>query len=367
MKLCWQDRDVFSALALLVGIFLWQAGSWRSVQAQSPPDGLLQSAPQDTLQASVVVPEGYQPPSAVTVAPDSIVFGGMAYALLEWRPGSNLPAPEEVSFSVEWLAAADPKNSTPVQVAWLSGVEDLRLAVPFRVYQTAPFRLMVGSESSDVIQVRRRTAGTDRLAPIRPPRSWGGGWTSLVLTALIMTLVVLAVWWLIQRRRQGPPDAWTDWDVLTPAWVGAAVELRALLGGDFLARGDGRKFLDGLAAVTRRFVGDNYRIPALEMTGQEIVTACVGLGYEPGQPCQFAQIIDQADRVRYDRCQPDTAFCLAQAGLLCKLMSTARVMPRQTVVPPERLLQAERAWAAIASELVLPVQGAPDPNPTGGA
>lgn len=356
---CW-------ALAFLLGWIFGQAGDRQMALAQSPAGNPSLAAPPDTLLANIVLPEDQSPPVNVSVVPDSVVFGGMAFALLEWPSGEAPPAPEGVSFSVDWLAAVESGEADRPLSTWLSAAPDQRLAVPFRVYQTAPFRLLAGSGFSEVVQALGRVTGTDSLAPIRQPRNWGGWWAPLMLAALVLTLVVLALWWSIQRRRRGGGDPWTDWEISSPAWVGAAVDLRALLAGDALARGDGRNFLDGLAAVTRGFVGAHYRVPALEMTGQEIVTACIRLGYGPGRPRQFAQIIDLADRYRYDREQPDTAICLDQARRLCDLMQTVRIMPRQTVVQPQRLLQAEQAWASIASELGFSSPRAPDPTPAGG-
>ena len=64
-----------------------------------------------------------------------------------------------------------------------------------------------------------------------------------------------------------------------------------------------------------------------------------------------ANLIDEADRRRYDPDPPRPAWCREQAiGFYAQVQAT-RVMPRVCPVEPALILAAEKAWAAVAREL----------------
>ena len=147
MKGAGQGGYVGWALVILLGWVLGQAGGPPDARAQLPAGNPPPAAPPDTLQAAIVVPEGLSAPVNVSVVPDSLMFGGLAFALLEWPAAEAAPAVEEVSFSVDWLALAESEAVGRLQSAWLSEAPDQRLVVPFRIYQTAAFRLLAGPDS----------------------------------------------------------------------------------------------------------------------------------------------------------------------------------------------------------------------------
>ena len=87
------------------------------------------------------------------------------------------------------------------------------------------------------------------------------------------------------------------------------------------------------------------------MTGREFVASCNARGYAPVQPEALARIIDAADLHRYDRAAPAAEWCRHEAVDLMTALSATRVMPRQTPVAAERLLEAGKAWTAVTADL----------------
>ena len=207
----------------------------------------------------------------------------------------------------------------------------------------------MGEWESDVIHVRGRAAGTEEVAGVRTPPFPGWPWGRLALLALAGGLLAFLVVWLWDRRRG--PVVWPERPVATAIWLDTAPGFRDLMTGGTLARGDARAFLDGLAGLVRRYVGGRYGIPALEMTGPEMIAACRRLGY-PLEPVRnLAGIVDEADRLRYDPEPPTPAWCREKAVGFFGCVQATRVVPGPTPVPQERVLEAEKAWTAVAREL----------------
>ena len=142
-----------------------------------------------------------------------------------------------------------------------------------------------------------------------------------------------------------------DRDLPPPAWLATSIELRDLLTGGSLGRGESRVFLDGLAGISRRFVAGRYRIAAQEMTGREIVTACVDLGHRSTQPGIFARMIDEVDHRRYNPEASTAGWCREQAILLYDQMAAVRIGLRFSTVPASLRREGEMAWADLKREL----------------
>ena len=310
----------------------------------------------DTARVELSWPEGSAGPTFLSVVPDTVQFGEVSALICEFPAGSVLPDVQDLGLSADWLSVSD--GVAGEHLDWLEelarsnsevgpggSTERLSLLIPFRVYRTDPFILVCGQTESPVIPVRGRTTDLASTAPIRGPRLWGWNLMTLAAVAAGITLFLLLVWnWW--RRRTEPPVL-VDWDPPTPAWIAASDRLRDLLDSGVLDQGRGREFLNELASIARGFAADRYRVPAREMTGVEIVSACLDRGFSISAPRRLARLIDDADHRRYDPELVDPIWCRKQAGQLIDQMSAVRIIPRQSPVLPEVRLRAEMAWTAL--------------------
>ena len=330
------------------------------------PGGMVPAPPAaaviDTAVAVLeIFPESSLPVLAHTV-PDTVPFGGQVHLVLDYSPSPQEDLAIGPVIGADWLAPVPQKN--PGLVDRILGKnpglqldlndlpelgEKVRAVHSFQVFRTNPFRLQVGTYLSPVIHVQGRIEDTQQTAAIRAPRSVG--WSPLVILILlvVLALILLIARWLWNRGSQS--DELLDRPLPAPAWLAAAIELRDLLQGGFLQRGDDRAFLDGLAGIVRRFVAGRYRIAAQDMTGREIMAACAKLGHLSGQPGVFARLIDATDRHRYDPEGSEVSWSREQAVLFFDHLAEARIMPRFTEVPAPLKREADLAWAGLEREL----------------
>ena len=322
----------------------------------------MQPAQPDTAVLQLEWPAEFGAPELVTVVPDTVLFGGVAALVLDYRPGVAVPPVDSLIVTEPWatLAATSQPgfwsrlmgrgNESGPDLAALEPPAGARVVLPVHVYRTDPFRVAAGTAVSEVAHVHGRTAGLDETAAIRAPRVFGIALLTLVLMAVVLTLLILLFGWLWNRRKRAG-SLLEDWEIPPPAWINASGELSALLAEGYLPRGNGRAFLDGLAAVARGFVADRYLIAAREMTGDEIVRACRVVGYRLELPRRFARLIDGADRRRYDPEPLPVAWCRERAVELFAAMAQVRLLPRFTSVEASRLHRAEQEWARLVEEL----------------
>jgi len=324
------------AALLLCGPALAQAPAGPGPAAASPAPAV-----PDTQTAVLAPPEGTAAPGNWVVVPDTVTFGGTVALVPAEGPAVPLES------GTEWLEPVPAGEEIP-PAGW-TGEDAPPPGSEFRVYRVDPFRLAVGDWTSRVITVRGRAGGTDDIAGVRTPPWPGLPWGPFAGLAAAAALLALAVLWLWNRRR-GPAE-WPDRALAAPVWLETAPGLRDLVAAGLLARGDGRGFLDGLAALARRYVGGRYGIAAAEMTGREMVAACRRLGYPLGPVRSLAGLIDDADRRRYDPESPTPARCREQAVEFFRQVQATRIVPRHTPASAERILAADQAWTAVAREL----------------
>jgi len=318
----------------------------------------------DTARLGFVAADSLPAPLALHVLSDTVAFGGLLPVAWDLPAGSAVSPPGLPTPDGDQLAAVPDRRrpwwkgggrATDEGAGFAAALEALppvagpRVVSLYRVYRTDPFRLEWAGRSSAVVDVRGRVDDPGRLAEIRDPRAWSWVTTTLVawLAALALAGGLFAWWWRRRRRGTEPPD----WLLPEPAWIGAVLALHGLLEKKLLERGDPRAFLDGLAAVARGFAAAHYGVPAAELTGGELVSACAARGYDAAQPAAFSRLIDAADLRRYDPEPPAPGWCRDRITELVTRMSAARVQPRQTPVEPERLVAAGKAWAAVSAAL----------------
>ncbi|MBK7045713.1 MAG: hypothetical protein IPH48_04160 [bacterium] len=354
-------RPIAGARLLTAVVAVLATVAAAGAQTAPLPDGPAQAVP-DTGRLAFAAADSLPAPIAFHVLGDTVAFGGLlgiAWDLPQGAGSTGAPptvAGDQLILEPEparpwWrFKGGDRSKVFADAAASLPASPGERVVATYRVYRTAPFRLEWLGRTSPVVLVRGRVDDPSRLAAIRDPRPVG--WFTAAAAVLLALLVLLAAasWWWWRRRRRRD-NAALDWSLPEPAWIGTALALRALLAERHLERGDTRLFLDGLAAVARRHAAGHFGVAAAEMTGRELIASCNARGYAPMQPEALARIIDAADLHRYDRAGPTAEWCRHEAVDLLTALSATRVMPRQTPVAAERLLEAGKAWTAVTADL----------------
>lgn len=354
-------RHLRAALAMAAAVCA--AGGTASAQRPGapPPEGA--AALPDTARLQFTAVDSLPAPLALHALADTVSFGGLLpvawdlavgapadVALLPAPPPDQL-APASASRRPWWRRSASapgPAEDPAPALAALPPAAGPRVVAWYRVYRTDPFRLEWAGRASAPVIVRGRVDDPSRVAAIRDPRAWSWLTGSLALLLAGLLLGSLLVWWWWRRRRRGLEPV--DWPLPEPAWIGAALALEALAHERRLERGEPRLFLDGMAAAARRFAAGHFGVPAAELTGRELVSACAERGHGPALATAFARLIEAADLRRYDPEPPSAPWCRQQAAELIECIGAARVQPRQTPVSAERLLAAGKAWTdAVAS------------------
>ena len=327
-----------------------------------PPLGA--AAAPDTARLHFTAVDSLPAPLALHALADTVSFGGLLpvawdlvggspadVALLPTPPPDQL-VPESTPRRSWWRRSSSGPGPAPdlaPALASLPPAAGPRVVAWYRVYRTDPFRLEWAGRVSSPVIVRGRVNDPSRVAAIRDPRAWNWFTGSLALLLAGLLLVSLLAWWWWRHRRRGVEPV--DWPLPEPAWIGTALALEALAQERRLERGEPRQFLDGIAAAARRFAAGHFNVPAAELTGRELVSACAERGHEPALVTAFARLIEAADLRRYDPEPPSAPWCRQQAAELLECVGAARVQPRQTPVSAERLLAAGTAWTAAVASL----------------
>ncbi len=350
-------------LALIAWVLLVGSATAQGLpQADLPPAGG-PGLPQGMMTDSAAVPavpdtaravfgwETEAPPiEAIYMIPDTVPFGEIVGLVFEYPESVEAPVlPSEPP--AEWLeyeadVSGEHQDLLQKRLASHEQKEGRNtLLVPVRIYRTDPFVIESGSVESPVIQVRGRTTDLAETAAIRAPRHRGWNLGTIAALSLALVLLSLLVWVLWRRRRT--TTRIENWDPAAPGWLAAAGRLRTLLQGGSLDRGEGRSYLNELASIARGFAAERYGIAAREMTGREIVAACIGRGYAPDPARTLGRLVDEADRRRYDPAPVTEAWVRERTLELLRCIEGLRIVPRQTPVATERIFDADGAWSEL--------------------
>ena len=338
------------ALALLIWPVFAIGQSPGAIMPGSGPQSVAAMPEQtkpDTVTVRLLLPEGDPAPVNVAFYPDTITVGSNAILRLQYGSGQ---APQdlakfraEVEISQEWFQWAGD------DLVAESGADFVDFGV--KIYQINPFRVEMGSHSSQVVLVDFRTSGVQETAAIRDPRRWGWNLLTLVVAALILTILVLLVWWAWTARKVAT-EKLPDWEVPPPAWLKSCVELKDLHDDGILDRGLGRDYLDRLAAICRRYIAARYRVGAVEMTGHEIALACAERGHPTTAITRFTTLLEDIDSSRYNPQTPSPNDCRLRGRDFLADMAEVRVLPRFTPVPAAMALAADIAWSDLEDQLL---------------
>jgi hypothetical protein len=278
-------------------------------------------------------------PATVTVVPAVTTLGEVIAVLVDLPAGAVAPPPDSLTVDVPWLEPApDVTYTLPPEAGESAGA---RVVAPFRVYRLGPWRpAWLDGGAGPVLEVAGRLEDPGQIVPVRDPRELGGIPRGLVLLAMALAAAALLLlgWWRWRRRATG--DEVADRPLPPPAWLPAARDLWALEE----TRGHDRAYLDGLAAVLRRFVHGRFHLPAEEMTAAEIEAAAERAGWPAVRLRAYARLLAGWDAARYAPGQVTALACRDGMQRSLDLIDTERVKPRWTAVPADLQAEAAAAW-----------------------
>ncbi len=315
----------------------------------------------DTVSAELGGPRHWPAPVAVSLWPAEPRFGEVAALLLDFPGEVRGFRADSLATAADWLEVVSPAADRPWWRRWGGGDDPAariaaeatapaagtwRAAVPVRVYTTGPAQIVWrDGPGTGVFPVRGRLGATDESAAVRDPRGlgWYAGRVAFVVLALVAT-AVLALW-LRRRLRRGATAV--DRPLPVPGWLSAAIALWRLDQEDLPARGEGRAFLDRLAAILRAYVAARYHLPACESTATELLAAIEGSGWPETPLRDFVALIAAADADRFAPGRIEPARCRADLGRAVALIAAVRIEPRYTPVPAALKVEAEAAWQGL--------------------
>jgi hypothetical protein len=327
-------------------LWLLVAGA-ASAQTLAAPDSTAAPAPPDTLVARFSWAESGPEPGALFVVPGQAVLGEVVAVVLDLNEGTVPPA-KDLRVDADWLEAA-PGAPLP-ELEDLPASSGRRLVVPFRAYRLGPWRAAWGeSAPGPVLEIVGRLQAGAGLVSVRDPRRLGGlpAWVLALAAVLLAVALALLLWWRWRRRPAAVGAA--DLPLPPPAWLRAATELWSLEE----AHGHDRAYLDGLAAVLRRYLHGRYHLPAEEMTAAEIAAAAERTGWPADRLGAFAGILAGCDQARYAPAGVSGAQCREGMQRLLDLIEAERIEPVWTPVPATLRSEAGAAWARLRERYPL--------------
>lgn len=341
-----------------LGLFglLWGADVAAQVLGPNAGAPVTAAAP-DTVSADITAPAGWPVPAAAAVWPAEPRFGDPAALLFDFAGEAPAAGADSLTSSADWLeirggaggqrgwrrwftrrqTADDVASGAPPPAAGQS-----RLVVPVQIYATGPAQVgWRGGPRTVVFPVRSRLGDAKEAAPVREPRGLGWYVGRLVAAALaLVALVVLLLW--LRRRLRGILAV--DRPLPAPAWMAAALALWRLDQENLPAGGDGRVFLDRLAAILRAFVADRFHVPACELTAAELTVAAADCPWATGPLEDLVALIAAADGDRYAPTRVDASRCRADLARAVALIAAARVEATHTPVEAALRVEAAAAW-----------------------
>jgi len=326
------------------------------------------SVPPDTVVAVLSGPAHWQVPIAIAVWPDTVKFGEPVTVVVDFPAGSAPVTADSLTCDVPWLIWADAFDKSPPDKLlsrlkrWFGRAGVLRIPAGLppaagprivraaRIFRMGPYRLQWGDREDPVAartavsQVASRLTNNNEPVGVRWPRSLGWRWPRLVgLLAALMSLVAGAVWLMRRRHRRHGAPAHTP--IPPPAYLLTAQMIWALYRQELPARGQGRLFLDQLTAAMRGYLRNRFRIRAEEMTAKELLAALRARGYKSAECGEFAQLLQEADDLRYAPERVVPAVCDGFLARAIRLMAAVQVVARFAPVPADLAVAGQKCWS----------------------
>lgn len=155
------------------------------------------------------------------------------------------------------------------------------------------------------------TPGSDRpidMAPVRDIRREPTHWTDYWAWMLGVVLLTGLLWWRFGRKNAtklpiAPVEAPIQQPTL-PAHLRALQQLDALEQQQSWKKEGLKEYYAALSLVTREYLENRYRVPALESTTQEIMGQLRATDYPESLKGALREALDQADGVKYAQSKP---------------------------------------------------------------
>ena len=128
-----------------------------------------------------------------------------------------------------------------------------------------------------------------------------------VLYALLAVAVVLAVVWILKRRKEHKPIVVLPRAKPAPADKRALAELETLRRKELWQKGRIKKYYTDMTDIVRRFLRNMYGINAGEMTTRQTLRAFHGIAdWSEQSDSLLRQLLQKADMVKFAKSQPES-------------------------------------------------------------
>lgn len=130
--------------------------------------------------------------------------------------------------------------------------------------------------------------------------------TRWIVYVIILTAVILAVIWIIKRRKEHKPIVVLPGTKPAPADKKALSELEALRRKELWQKGKIKKYYTDMTDIVRRFLRNMYGISAAEMTTRQTLRAFHGIDdWSEESEALLRQLLQKADMVKFAKSQPE--------------------------------------------------------------
>ena len=155
--------------------------------------------------------------------------------------------------------------------------------------------------------------GTTEMKGIKGPWSVPPNWFLYIFAALLVIVVVGALVFLYLRRRAKPIDLQLEVAPQRQPHEIAYEQLNRIEGMNWVAQGEMKIYHTEISHVIRQYIAARYRIPALELTTQEMLDRLRPENIPQALVRQFVNNCDLVKFARYSPTKPEAHERMAEA------------------------------------------------------
>ncbi len=127
-----------------------------------------------------------------------------------------------------------------------------------------------------------------------------------IVYTILLAAIILAVIWVVKRRKEHKPIVVLPGAKPTPADKKALSELEALRRKELWQKGRIKKYYTDMTDIVRRFLRNMYGISAAEMTTRQTLKAFHGIDdWSEESESLLRQLLQKADMVKFAKSQPE--------------------------------------------------------------
>lgn len=150
----------------------------------------------------------------------------------------------------------------------------------------------------------------------KEPFHWTDALVWIALVGGIVLLGALYYWWKHRKR-----DTYVlSRHVQLPPETIALKKLEALEAKQLWQKGQLKAYYAELTYILREFLEQKYTVPALESTSAELVAGLSKTDFPDGLRADLAQLLQQADLVKFAKGEPPAAFHATTLGLVRRMV-----------------------------------------------